>query len=270
MSQKFHKSVRRFSIYFLIFSGVILLLWFLLVIISLSFDPSYYSGEMFELLSFSVTIGGILIMIPLVINLILNIELVSNVSTRKTVLSSIISKKESYFLGVTVFFMFVLFATGIISHINYLRKEKEYFKVLIDDLMQDHHETFEEISANLQKSSNLLTTKGALEKIWFKHPQVSLVDLVFQYENPARNQYGLIDFQTPDSLLVRGISKELLFTLLPEEKDLISEMISRDDHSSNILELSDGKLRGYYLLNMEKEKVIVRFHPRYDYIVLKR
>lgn len=136
--------------------------------------------------------------------------------------------------------------------------------------MQDHQETFEEISDNLQESSNLVSTKEALEKIWYKHPQFSLVDLVFQFENPALDQYGLIDYQTPDSLLVRGLSKDLLFTLLPEEKDLISEMISRNDHSSEILELSDGQLRGYYLLKEGKEKVIVRFHPRYDYIVLRR
>lgn len=268
MSQKFHKSVRRFSIYFLIFSGVILLLWFLSVIISLSFDPSHYSGEMFELLSFNLTAGGILIMIPLVINLILNLELVSNPSSRKTVFSSIITKKESYFLEITVFLILVLFTIGLISHINYLRKEKENFKVLIDDLMQDHQETFEEISANLQESSNLVTTKEELEKIWYKHPQFSLVDLVFQYENPARDQYGLINNQTTDSPLMSGKSKDLLFTLLPEGKDLISEMISRNDHSSEILELSDGELRGYYLLN--EEKVIVWFHPRYDYIVLRR
>ncbi len=270
MSQKFHTSVRRFSIYFLIFSGVILLLWFLSVIISLSFDPSHYSGEMFELLSFSLTVGAVLIMIPLVINLILNFDLVSNPSTRKTAFSTIITKKESYFLGITVFLILVLFSTGLISHINYLRKEKEYFKVLIDDLMQDHHQTFEEISSNLQESSNLVTTKEALEKIWYKHAQISLVDLVFQFENSARDQYGLIDFQTPDSLLENGISKDLLFTLLPEEKDLISEMISRNDYSSEILELSDGQLRGYYLLKEGKEKVIVRFHPRYDYIVFRK
>jgi hypothetical protein len=121
-----------------------------------------------------------------------------------------------------------------------------------------------------QNSLNLVARNTTLEKISYKHPQISLVELVFQYQNNARDQYGLIDSQTPDNLLVSGISKDLLFTLLPEEKKLISGMISRDDHSSKILKLSDGKLRGYYLLNEGKEKVILRFHPRYDYIVLRR
>jgi len=78
--------LRKASTYFLLVSGVMVNLWFLYVVVHLVFEVGYYTGEFIEWTYFILSMMAMVIGIPLAINLILSLVLITNTSKAKEVI----------------------------------------------------------------------------------------------------------------------------------------------------------------------------------------
>lgn len=239
------------------------------MIISNITDPTYYSGELIEWMIFGLVLGVVLFGIPISLNFLIHLDHLLGTGSNKEFFKQLLSHQERRLLKIVVGLILILFTSGVIQKFYDIRNEEKRFLALIKDLEKDHRVALEEQLTSLEDGSNLLPIKEALYNIWYNHEQVSLVDIVFQFGKSKEGQFGLIDFKTPDSLLASGNSNELLFTLLPEEKKLISELISKEINPVEVVRLFDGELRGYSLIKTKGKVWVLRFHPRYDHILIR-
>jgi hypothetical protein len=262
--------LRKVSTYFLLFSGVMVSLWFLYVVVHLIFEIGYYTGEFIEWTYFILSMMAMVIGIPLAINLILSLVLITNTpKAKEVILETFLNPGEKkiikYLLGLT----FILFITAVLFEFKERQQEEENFKWASERLVQDNQASFYRLFDYLSDSISIMETKELLDKMEGKSEEISSIDVLFQLKEKDSIDVGMISWRTKDSLLVSGTIDDLTITLMEEEQDLVAKMFSGELKDAKTLRLNDGRLRSFFPLIRNKKILVLRFYPKYRHLFIK-
>ena len=261
--------LRKVSTYFLLFSGVMVSLWFLYVVIHLIFEIGYYTGEFIEWTYFILAMMAFMIGIPLAINLILSLVLITNTpKAKEVIMESFLNPGEKkiikYLLGLT----FILFITAVLFEFKERQQEEENFKWASERLVQDNQASFYRLFDYLSDSISIMETKELLDKMEGKSEEISSIDVLFQLKENDSIDVGMISWRTKDSLLVSGTIDDLKITLMEEEQDLVFKMFDSEITEQTTLRLSDGRARSYHSLHQNEKVLVLRMNPPYRQLFL--
>jgi hypothetical protein len=261
--------LRKISTYFLLFSGVMVNLWFLYVVAHLIFEIGYYTGEFIEWTYFILAMMAFVIGIPVAINLILSLILITNTSKAKEViLKSVLNSSEKkmikYFVGLTL----ILLVVAVSFEFKDRAQEEENFKSVTQRLVKDNKTTFSKLFDYLSDSISIMKTKQVLDKMDGKSEEISSIDVFFRFKLKDSIEVGLISWRTYDSLLVNGNLEDLEVTLMEKEQSLILKMFEGSIKEPKTSRLPDGKLKGYYPLHEKGKVLVLRFNPPYNTLLI--
>ena len=261
--------LRKVSTYFLLLSGVLVNLWFLYVVVHLIFEVGYYTGEFIEWTYFILSMMAMVIGIPLAINLILSLVLITNTpKAKEVILESFLNPAEKkiikYFLGLT----FILFFTAVSFEFRGRNQEEKNLKSVTEKLVKNNETSFSKLFDYLSDSISIMETKQLLDKMEGKSEEISSIDVLFKLGEKDSIDVGRIYWKTSDSLLVKGTLDDLKITLMEEEQDLVAKMFSGTVKEATTLRLPDGRVRGYYPLHQNEKVLVLRINPPYRQLFL--
>jgi hypothetical protein len=261
--------LRKVSTYFLLFSGVMVSLWFLYVVVHLIFEIGYYTGEFIEWTYFILSMMAMVIGIPLAINLILSLVSITNTpKAKEVILESFLNPAEKkmikYLLGLT----FILFVTAVSFEFKDRNQEEKNLKSVTERLVKNNETSFSKLFDYLSDSISIMETKELLDKMEGKSEEISSIDVLFQLKEKDSIDVGMISWRTKDSLLVSGTIDDLKITLMEEEQDLVFKMFDSEITEPTTLRLSDGRARGYHPLHQNDKVLVLRMNPPYRQLFL--
>jgi two-component sensor histidine kinase len=261
--------LRKVSTYFLLFSGVMVSLWFFYVVIHLIFEIGYYTGEFIEWTYFILAMMAFMIGIPLAINLILSLVLITNTpKAKEVILETFLNPGEKkiikYLLGLT----FILFITAVAFEFKDRTQEEKNLKNVTERLVKNNETSFSKLFYYLSDSISIMETKELLDKMEGKSEEISSIDVLFQLKDKDSIDVGMISWRTKDSLLVSGTIDDLKIALMEEEQDLVFKMFDSEITEPTTLRLPDGRVRGYHPLHQNKKVLVLRMNPPYRQLFL--
>lgn len=262
--------LRKASTYFLLVSGVMVNLWFLYVVVHLVFEVGYYTGEFIEWTYFILSMMAMVIGIPLAINLILSLVLITNTQKAKeTILESFLNPTEKKIIKYVLVLTITLFIAAVLFEFKERKQEEENLKQVAERLVQDNQTSFSSLFDYLSDTISITETKQLLEKLEDKSEEISSIDILFKLGEENSIDVGRIYWKTQDSLLVNGNLEDLKVILMEEEQDLVVKMFSGIIKEVTTLRLSDGRLRGYYPLHRNEKFLVLRINPPYRQLFLR-
>lgn len=261
--------LRKISTYFLLFSGVMVNLWFLYIVVHLIFEVGYYTGEFIEWTYFILSMMAMVIGIPVAINLILSLVLITNTpKAKEVILESFLNPAEKKIIKYLLAFTGILLITAVLFEFKENKQEEDNLKRVSERLVQDNKKSFLSLFNYLSDSISVTEIKQLLEKLEDKSEEISSIDVLFKLSQEDSTEVGRIYWKTGDSLLVGGTLEDLKVTLMEKEQDLVVKMLSGTIKEATTLRLSDGRVRGYFPLHQKNKVLILRMNPPYRQLFL--
>jgi hypothetical protein len=262
--------LRKVSTYFLLFSGVMVSLWFLYVVVHLIFEIGYYTGEFIEWTYFILAMMAFVIGIPLAINLILSLVLITNTpKAKEVIMESFLNPAEKktikYLLGLT----FILFFIAVSFEFKDRNQEEKNLKSVTERLVKNNETSFSKLFDYLSDSISIMETKQLLDKMEGKSEEISSIDVLFQLNEKDSIDIRMISWRTKDSVLVSGNLDDLEVTLMEKEQGLVLKIFSGELREVTTLRLNDGRLRSFYPLFQGEKILVLRFNPKYRHLFIK-
>lgn len=254
--------IRSISSYVMIYSGALMLIWFLFVIITNLFDSKIYSGGSMDIVLF---LGMAIIAVAAVINISLSIDLIAeakikelNQSPQPTFLRKNVIK---WGLGTIVFFILSAWIGDYFIQRNRLKG----FQDITREVGDAHRGSLEKIFEYVDDSLKISQTKEILKDIKRSTDKVFLAEVIMIREVNDQENWIEIHAGSDSVALVNLAFEKLVFVPFGEEKKLIQQFIEGSNIDPLALELEKGEIKGYYPIIKNGKTMVVRLSPIPEY-----
>ncbi|WP_338226781.1 hypothetical protein [Algoriphagus taiwanensis] len=242
----------------MIYSGALILLWFLFVIITSLFDSKIYSGGSMDIVLF---LGMAIIAVAAVINISLSIDLIAEAkikelkqSAQPTYLRKNVIK---WGLGTIVFFILSAWIGDYFIQRNRLKE----FQVITAEVVKAHRGSLEKIFEYVDDSLKISKTKEILKDIKRSNDKVFQAEVIMIREVNDQENWIEINTGSDSVALVNLAFEKLVFVPFGDEKKLIQQLIEGSNKDPLVLELEKGEIRGYYPIIKNGNRMVIRLSP---------
>jgi hypothetical protein len=265
MKTEFKILIRSIASHVMTFSGVLILLWFIFVVITSVFGLRYYSGDSLEMMVFLLFMAMVVIGVSSVINISLSIDLIAEAKLNELKFTdkheNFGKKMLKWGFGVLAFLIMAVFIGDYVIHRNKLIE----FKALTAKVVEAHQGNLEKFLDYLQDTSQILKTKEVLEIVNRSSDKVSRVEAILVQEILGKESVVSFSANTDSSFLVNQKFENLIIVPSEDEKQLIQELIEGEKVGVQVLELEKGKIRGYYPISKNGKAMVVRVIPTLEF-----
>lgn len=259
MKTEFKLLVRSISSYIIIFSGVLILLWFLFVIITSLLGQSFYSsGGSIELMLFVLFLGIAVITVAAVINISLSIDLIAEARIQELKFTYQYEDfgKLMFKWGLGVIGVLVVLA--VIGNYFIQRSQFKQFQSITAEVVESHRGNLEQFFFYLQDSTEILRIKEGMLSINKSSDQISWADAIILEEKLGKDRFIAFSAASDSAFLVNKRFENFVLIFFEEEKKLIQAMLAGEKVGAQVLEDEKGKIKGYYPISKNGKTMVIR------------
>lgn len=263
MKTEFKIFIRSLTSYLMTFTGALIVLWFVFVVVTSILGLRYYSGQSMELMIFLFIMGIVVIGIASVINISLSIDLIAEAKMKELKFTDRYEefgkKMVKYGSGV----IGVLVIAVLIGDYFIHERKLEEFKSTTSELIEAHQANLENVFSYLEDTSQILKIVDVLSTVNRSSDDVSSVELIFFKDVLGKGNFiRYWDGMKSDYLINQELENQVII-LSEEEKQLVQELLEGKKTGVHVLELEKGELRGYYPLSKNGKIMVIQVIPRF-------
>lgn len=260
MKSEFKLLIRSISTYFMIFSGVLIVLWFVFVIVTSLVGLNIYSSGSTDLMVFVLFLGISVIGVAAVINVTLSIDLIAEAKIKEMNLPNPRLGKRLFGWGLGGFGIFVVVAwiSNYIIRTNHLKE----FQATTTEVVESHQGSLEKIFDYVTDSAKVLNTKEVLLAIAKNSDQVFQPEVIFTHEVNGKDVFVEMNLGSDSVALVNLDFEQLVVVPSGEEKKLLQELLDGNKNGAQVLELAKDETKGYYPISKNGKTMVVRLSAR--------
>ncbi|MCH6198558.1 hypothetical protein MMU07_03130 [Aquiflexum sp. LQ15W] len=261
MNPEFKLLIRSISSYVMIFSGVLILFWFLFVMGSSIMGFNFFSSEALELMVFIFLMGISIIGVAAVINISLSIDLIADAKIKELNLPTQPRNLGKRMVAWTLGVIGVLVLLAFIGNYSIKRTHLRKFQTLTSDVVQSHQDNLVRIFEYMGDTAKILETKKILSQVSGSSNKILGAEVILNREIQGESKWVEITSGTDSSALVNQEFEQLIIILSGDEKKLIQELADGTKAGAQVLELENGEIKGYYPISKNGKSMVVRLIP---------
>ncbi|AMQ57075.1 hypothetical protein [Algoriphagus sanaruensis] len=252
--------IRSVSSYVMIYSGILIVFWFVFVIVTSLIGLNIYSSDSMDLMVFVLFLGISVIGVAAAINVTLSLDLIaeSKINQMNHPNPRLGKRWFGWVLGGFGIFVVVAWISNYIIRTNHLKD----FKAITTEVVQSHQGSLEKIVDYMKDSAQILKTKEVLLAIAKSSDQVFQPELIFTQEVNGKKVWVEINIGSDSVALVNLAFEQLVIVPLGEEKKLIQELAYGNKKDAQVLELEKGETKGYYPISKNGKVMVVRLSAK--------
>lgn len=261
MKTEFKIFIRTLTSYLMTFTGSLIVLWFVFVVVTSILGLRYYSGYSMELMIFLFIMGIVVIGIASVINISLSIDLIAEAKMKELKFTykyeEFAKNMIKYGLGVIGVLVIAVLMGDYFIH----KRKLEEFKSTTSEIVEAHEANLENVFSYLEDTSQILKIMDVLSTVNRSSDDVSSVELIFFVNVLGKENFiRYWDGMKSDYLISHELENQVII-LSEEEKELVLGLLEGKKTGAHVLELDGGSISGYYPVTKNGKKMVVRVNP---------
>ena len=258
MKTEFKILLRSISSYVMIFSGAMILLWFVFIIITSIWDLNIFTGSSMDLLLFIIFLGLVVIAVAAVINISLSIDLIAEVKIKELNLPNKVADIGGRIIGlalgvVGVLVMVAWIGNSIVRNINL----KE-FQSITKEVVEANRGSLEKVFDYLADSAQILNTRNVITTVNRSSKEISRTDVILQKEVQGKENFLTFSAGSDSAHLVNRRFENFVIIPSRQEKKLIVSMLTGEERNAQVLQSDDGIMIGYCPISFNGETMVVK------------
>lgn len=265
MSTQFKLLLRSLTSFVMIFSGALILLWFVVVVISSILGFKSSSGDVMEVMLFLLFMGIAVIAIAAMINISLSIDLIAEAKIKELHQAKPNEKSAKGYLkwGLIVLGTLVL-ATWVADY--YLQKRRmDDFRSLTAEVAESHQGNLERIFDYLEDTSQILKIKEVLETVNSSSDQVSWTEAIVLKEVLGKENILAFSAGTDSATLISQSFENLIVVPPTEEKELLNELFYAEKSGPQVILSENNEFWGYSPISKGGKVLVIRVKPKKEF-----
>ena len=257
--------IRSISSYVMIFSAVLVLLLFLLVLTTSILGLNYFSGDVIEVMLFLLLMGIAVIAIAAVINNSLNKDLIAEAKIQELYHVAPSTKHDKRYLKWGMIVLGILFLVSLLRGHQLQKTRIADFESLTSEIAESHQRNLERIFDYLDDTSQILKIKEVLETVNRSSDQISRAEAIIVKEVLGKESILAFSALTESATLVSQSFENLIVVPPTEEKKLLNELFSIEKSGPHVLLSENNEYWGYYPISKKGKVLVIRIKPQKEF-----